>query len=241
MMPRNLSVMFVSACVLFLASCSSDSKKTTGDTRPDSEDMKPFCELPDSCKEIAQACMPKDDVSSAEVHECHMIGMGEGNEADCTSKKASCLATCNAAPALSDDPPEDLNAACVDGGSGSGNTVFPDSALLTFEDGDGALDFEFRTAPDQPIHVGPDGMGKLTVHDATTGSAVDGLDIAVATYMPVMGHTCSPVAVKVTAEGNGEYMLSPFLASMKGDCELKLTISGAKSLKVTSPTFTVVE
>jgi hypothetical protein len=233
-------VAFAAYVSIFASGCSSD--KSSGP--PVDPDMLPYCELPAPCKQIAQACMPKDDTLNAAVHACHMTGMGEGNNADCAKDLVDCLATCNAAPPLSDDPPEDLNAACVDGGSaeaGAPGVSFPATALSTFEDAKSTLQIELRTAPQQPIQVGPEGAGQLTIHDAATGAPVDGLEISVSTYMPVMQHSCSAVSVKVVPQGEGVYLMSPLLASMKGDCELRLSITGARTLSVTSPTFEIIK
>jgi hypothetical protein len=70
---------------------------------------------------------------------------------------------------------------------------------------------------------------------------VDGLEIAVSTWMPVMGHGCSAVPIKVEPRGGGIYLLTPFLASMKGACEIKLTFSGARTDKAVSPTFDITQ
>jgi hypothetical protein len=117
--------------------------------------------------------------------------------------------------------------------------TFPTTPLSTFTSNGKDLTIELRTAPEQPIHVGPDGEGQLRITDTSTGAAVDGLEIAVTTLMPVMGHTCSPVPVKVEAQGQGLYVMTPFLASMKGACEIKLTLSGSRSGRAVSPTFDV--
>jgi hypothetical protein len=203
-----------------------------------------FCDLPASCQQIAAVCMPKD-IGTGAVHDCHMTGMEYAIEADCQKKLTGCLSTCNAAPSLSDGPAEDLIAQCRDAGTkkdaGAVPSSFPTAPLLTFASDGKDLTIELRTAPDQPIHVGPDGEGQLRVTDTSTGAPVDGLVIAVTTFMPVMQHSCSPVPVKVEAQGHGVYLMTPFLASMKGACEIKLAISGSKSEHAVSPTFDVTQ
>lgn len=138
------------------------------------------------------------------------------------------------------------NGACSDGGNqpadgGPGGFTFPADPLSTFMSESKALKIELRTAPDQPIHVGPGSAGQLTITDASTGAPVDGLDISVATWMPVMRHSCSPVPVKVVAMGQGSYLLTQVTASMKGACQFKLTFSGSMSDKADSPTFDITQ
>lgn len=88
--------------------CSNDANNSSN--QPGG--WKNFCDLPDSCQQIAQACMPKDDGAEGPVHECHLTGMEYAVEANCKKDLESCLSTCSAAPALSDGPVEDLVAEC---------------------------------------------------------------------------------------------------------------------------------
>jgi hypothetical protein len=134
------------------------------------------------------------------------------------------------------------------GGGGAPAARFPAEALSTFVTPDDALTIELRTAPAQPIHVGPDNEGELRISDASTGNPVDGLSIGITTWMPVMGHKCAAVPVGVKAQGGGAYLLTPLVASMPGECELKLTVSmpmpdggKGKSVSVVSPTFDVTQ
>ncbi|HEX4334273.1 MAG TPA: FixH family protein [Polyangiaceae bacterium] len=134
------------------------------------------------------------------------------------------------------------------GAPADGGTSFPGAALSTFMTPDSALKIELRTSPAQPIHVGPNNEGMLTITDATSGNPVDGLSISVATWMPVMRHKCSEAPVKVEAMGSGMYLLTPLVASMPGACELQLSLTetlpdGGPSAKiaVTTPTFMVAQ
>jgi len=226
-----------------LAACSKDN---TASPAVDSGASPPgMCDLPPSCKQIVQACMPKDDHSSPPVSDCHALAMERGIQADCDSNLTKCLATCSAAPAFSDAAPDDLFAMCKDGGTktdaSNAPVTFPVAPLSTFTSDGKDLTIELRTAPDQPIHVGPVGDGQLRITDVSTGAPVDGLTIAATTWMPVMGHVCSPVPVKVQPQGQGVYLLAPLLASMKGACEVKLAFSGSKSEHAVSPTFDVTQ
>jgi len=199
-----------------------------------------LCNLPPSCHAITQACMPKDDGTPGPVHDCHTTGMVKGIEAACKQDLAKCVTTCNAAPAFNDGPALDVFAVCKDGGvPDAGPLVFPAAPLSTFMSDGKDLQIELRTAPEQPIVTGPVGEGQLTISNVSDGSPADGLDIAVATWMPVMGHPCSPVPIKVEPQGGGVYLLSPFVVSMAGACEVKLTFSGEKSEHAVSPTFDI--
>ena len=227
------------AVALWLGACSTANGGQATESTPVAAQPTTFCDLPAACQEISQACMPKDDGTPGPVHDCHRTGMELGIQADCERDRSSCLATCASAPALSDNPPDDLFAACRDGGgTDAGPVTFPVAPLSTFVSDGKDLHIELRTAPEQPIAVGPVGEGELRVSDVSSGAPVDGLTIAVATWMP-MGHPCSPVDVRVEPQGGGVYRLTPFLASMKGACEVKLTFSGEKSERAVSPTFDI--
>lgn len=243
MMARRLAGLFALGAVGASAvGCSKDSGSSpSADSRASGETS--LCDLPAPCQKIVQACMPKDLGAPGPVHDCHLTGMVDGVEAVCQKDLDSCLATCGAAPALSDGAIEDVFASCRDGGkksvdAGSGVASFLGAALSTFTSNGKDLSIELRTAP-QPIHVGPDGQGQLRISDSSTGAPIDGLEITVNTWMPVMGHTCSAVPIKVQPQGQGAYLLTPLLASMKGACELKLTFAGSRSGQAVSPTFDV--
>src|SRR5258706_10218066 len=140
-------------------SCSKgDAKKKTD---PGSG-VTSLCDLPESCKQIVQACMPKDDGTPGAVHDCHITGMEEGIKASCDRDLSGCVTTCTAAPSLG--TPEDVFAGCGDASSAEGGPLtFPASALSTFMSDGGDLSIELRTAPYQPIHVGPEGEGQLRI------------------------------------------------------------------------------
>ena len=131
----------------------------------------------------------------------------------------------------------------MDGGVAAG---FPKDALSTFRTPDNTLSVELRTSPEQPIHVGPDNEAQLRITNVSSGEPVDGLTLKVTTWMPVMRHKCSQVPVGVKAMGNGEYILTPLVASMTGKCELQISLSlplpdggTSASVELTSPTFDV--
>lgn len=212
------------------------------DAGPASGPPSTLCGYPPSCRQIIGACMSKDDGTPGQVHDCHVLGMEKGIEADCRRDLTGCLAACGAAAPLSDAAPEDPFALCGDaGGDASSQLTFPAAPLSTFQSSTGDLQFELRTAPYQPLHVGPVGEGQLRVSDVGTGAPVDGLVISVKTWMPVMGHACSPVAVNTEPQGQGVYLLTPLLVSMTSPCELQLTFAGSRSGSAVSPTFAVTQ
>lgn len=226
-------------CLGTALACSTSDPSTSADGAA-AQAGPLFCELPPSCHAITQACMPKDDGTPGPIHDCHTTGMVKGVEAVCRQDLAKCVSLCSAAPGFNDGPIQDVFAACKDGGvADAGPLVFPSEPLSTFTSDGKDLRIELRTAPEQPIVTGPVGEAELTISNVSDGSPADGLDIAVATWMPVMGHPCSPVTIKVEPKGNGVYLLSPFLVSMPGACEVKLTFSGEKSEHAVSPTFEI--
>jgi hypothetical protein len=235
-------VLMFAAFAVTQVACSRDDHPQA---HPSTSTPPEMCDLPASCRAIVRACMSKDDGTPGALHDCHMTGMVKGIEADCAKVLSSCTATCAAAPALSDAAPEDFFAMCRDGGApvdaGGGSTGFPASPLSTFTSEGKDLTIELRTAPFQPIHVGPGSEAQLRITDATTGAPVDGLGIAVSTTMLVMGHPCSQVPIKVEPQSEGVYVLTPFLASMKGSCEIKLTFSGPRTGHAVSPAFDITQ
>ncbi len=169
-----------------------------------------------------------------------LIGM-----AGCSGSDGSGRATGGAGGDTASGGADGSGGAAPDGSTGS---PFPSAPLSTFMTPSKDLRIELRTAPLQPIHVGPDGEGELRVFDAASGDPVDGLRIAVTSWMPVMGHKCSELPIKVKPEGQGAYLLTPLVGSMKGKCELELTLSmplpdggKAEPTAVVSPTFDVAK
>jgi hypothetical protein len=118
--------------------------------------------------------------------------------------------------------------------------------LSTFTTPDGQFQIELRTAPEQPLHIGPASSAELHVMAIGSGQPADDLAISVTTWMPVMGHACAQKPVKVSAIGDGNYVLAPIAASMDGKCELILSIGvptadGGESpaFRVATPTFVI--
>src|SRR5262245_5161751 len=59
-----------------------------------------YCGLPVSCREIVAVCHIKDDGTNAEISECHETAHDKGTDSACRDVHDSCIAKCNAAPAL---------------------------------------------------------------------------------------------------------------------------------------------
>jgi hypothetical protein len=129
---------------------------------------------------------------------------------------------------------------------GSSATVpdggFLAAAFLTFVTPATNLRIEVRTSPCQPIEQG-EGVAELritdAITDATRGDPVDGLTISVVPYMPDMGHKASELATVVEPQGNGVYLVTRLAFIMAGKGELKMTITGARTENVVSPTFEI--
>lgn len=103
----------------------------------------------------------------------------------------------------------------------SASTV-PDSFPLSVTSDSHALHIDMTASPDPPV-VGTDTL-ELTITSAADGSPQDGLSVALAPYMPSMGHGTS--ATTVTPEGGGKYLVSEVYLFMPGVWELKTTITG---------------
>jgi hypothetical protein len=118
---RSLVRGFAAVAVTAMAVACSNTKSGST-TSPDTGQYKNYCDLPQSCKDIAQACMPKDDGSPGTVHDCHLAGHEQGDKSVCDAKHDLCVQTCDAKPAFTDGPVEDLSAPCHDSGLGGGTS-----------------------------------------------------------------------------------------------------------------------
>jgi len=103
-------------------------------------------------------------------------------------------------------------------------TSFPDKALTVLTSDKGNLTIEVRTGPSQPPSRGKTDV-QLVVRDAA-GDLVDGLELQVTPWMPVMGHG-TPVVPTASMEGNGTYAVRNVSMYMAGIWELQTTFSGA--------------
>src|SRR5215467_10646134 len=92
--------------------------------------------------------------------------------------------------------------ACSSGSAG-GTGSFPAAPLVTVTGDSGRLRIALWTEPSQPPQRGTNSV-KLTVTDATTGAAIDGLALDVVPWMPAMAHGTS-LTPSVAAQGAGTY------------------------------------
>jgi hypothetical protein len=107
--------------------------------------------------------------------------------------------------------------------STSPTTSFPDAPYLVVMSDHGQLAIEVRTGPSQPPGRGETDV-KLVVRDAA-GVLVEGLDIEVTPWMPLMGHGTS-VTPAVLEGGGGTYFLRNVSMYMAGVWELRTKFSG---------------
>jgi hypothetical protein len=113
------SVLFSTLSIVALGGCSTDTPAKKA-APLDNGVYKSFCDLPKPCREIAQACHPKDIGAPGTIHDCHITGHEVGTLDACSKVYANCIEVCTAAPALSDGPVEDLSAGCHDAGTSDG-------------------------------------------------------------------------------------------------------------------------
>jgi hypothetical protein len=123
-------------------------------------------------------------------------------------------------------------------GAGAGPTdaggVFPEQPFTRADSNSGALHLALRSLPQPPAR------GQDTVRLGVTddgGNPVDGLELSVQPWMPVMGHGSSVVPT-VTGKGQGDYDVSNLYLAMPGTWELRVAVSGKASDGAT-PSFQV--
>jgi hypothetical protein len=119
--------------------------------------------------------------------------------------------------------------------SGSGATAeFPATAFSSMTSDSGTLRVDLRTSPQPPSRGGID--AEMTIVDAATGMAADGLTLQVRPWMPAFNH--GSILATVTPEGHGKYLLTEVNLFMAGLWELRTTISGPVSDHV-APQFEI--
>jgi hypothetical protein len=109
-------------------------------------------------------------------------------------------------------------AACA-GSAGPKAQVFP----LELESDSGTLHVEVHTSPEPPVRGS--NSAELTITNASDGTPVDGLVLAVRPWMPAMNHGTS-AEPSVAAEGEGKYLVTNLYLYMPGLWELRATLSG---------------
>lgn len=104
---------------------------------------------------------------------------------------------------------------------------FPQAPLTTVTSRDGKLQVAAFTAPEQPPTRGVIRV-KLLVTDAAKGAPVDGLAMDIVPEMPSMGHG-TPTVPRVSAQGEGAYLVEDVNLFMAGRWDLRVTITGGQS------------
>ena len=109
--------------------------------------------------------------------------------------------------------------------STSPTTSFPADPFAVLTSDQHKLSIEVRTGPSQPPGRGETDV-QLTVRTNPGGELVEGLDIAVTPWMPIMGHGTSVVPMVSNGEP-GTYFLRNVSMYMAGVWELRTTFSGS--------------
>ncbi len=124
-----------------------------------------------------------------------------------------------------------LFAACSSATPATGSdTSFPLEALQTLACDPNMLQIEVRTAPVQPPTTGLDGV-EVVLTDPKTGDPVDGMQITLVPWMPLMGHGAD-LTPKLEAKGKGHYVFTNVNLFMPGEWQLRFAFSGKVSGKV---------
>ena len=100
---------------------------------------------------------------------------------------------------------------------------FPAEPLATVSGRAAKVRFAIRTAPSQPPGRGVSAL-ELTLTDPA-GAPLEGLDVTLVPWMPVMGHGTS-VQPSASPSGGGHYLISDVYLPMPGSWELRLSTAG---------------
>ncbi|MFZ5895409.1 MAG: FixH family protein [Myxococcota bacterium] len=95
----------------------------------------------------------------------------------------------------------------------------------TVQSESGALEAEL--VPHTAVTRGSNQLS-LWVRDASSGTNIGDLELAMVPFMPAMGHG-SGVEPSVKPLGNGEYVFSGVVLNMAGRWQLRTTVSGPRS------------
>jgi hypothetical protein len=106
--------------------------------------------------------------------------------------------------------------------SGDAST-FPAEPFVALVSDGGKLDFDLRSAPEQPPTRGVMIL-ELTAR-GSSGAPADGLSVDLVPWMPAMGHGAS-VRPTVTPKGDGRYVIDDVDFFMPGQWQLRFTFSG---------------
>jgi len=128
-----------------------------------------------------------------------------------------------------------LTACSSTSGTPTSDTTFPEKALQIMACD--KLELEVRTAPAQPPTAGLDGV-EVVLTDPQTKAPVDGAQIALVPWMPLMGHGAD-VTPLVQPMGKGHYVLTNVDLYMPGEWQLRFQISADKVVCSAAPTYNV--
>ncbi len=130
-----------------------------------------------------------------------------------------------------------LGVSACSGGPGAPTTPmtssgdFPGDALMTMASDKGTFHVVVRTGPEQPPTTGVDAV-ELTLTDMN-GKPVEGQEIQLVPWMPVMGHGTDvmPVLQKL---GGGKYVFTDVNLYMPGEWQLRFSFVDGKGQVVDS-------
>jgi hypothetical protein len=127
---------------------------------------------------------------------------------------------------------------CGSSGDGSPGTVDfsgePDAVLTTVE---GSFRVEVRSSPEPPTRGS--NVLQLRVVDAASGAAVDGLDVVVVPWMPVMGHGASVKPTVTHGDAPGTYVVEGLQLFMPGTWEIRTTLTRGATPEHATPSFQI--
>jgi|HubBroStandDraft_2_1064218.scaffolds.fasta_scaffold133171_2 hypothetical protein len=121
-------------------------------------------------------------------------------------------------------------------GTTGSDTSFPAEALQVMACDPNMLSIEVRTAPVQPPTTGLDGV-EVVLTDPKTGDPIDGVQIALVPWMPLMGHGAD-LTPQLKAMGKGHYVFTNVNLYMPGEWQLRFQFSGKVTCSA-APTFNV--
>lgn len=127
--------------------------------------------------------------------------------------------------------------ACSSGAGTGSDTSFETEALQVMAC-DTSVQIELRTAPTQPPTSGLDGV-EVVLKDTKTGDPIDGAQISLVPWMPLMGHGAD-LEPHLDKMSHGRYVFTNVNLYMPGEWQLRflVTVPGSKACSA-SPTFNV--
>jgi hypothetical protein len=115
-----------------------------------------------------------------------------------------------------------VGAAAACSGGAAPAAGFPAEPYTTTTSDSGALVVDVRTSP-QPPARGSNSV-ELTVKQASDGTPVDGLSVAIQVWMPAMNHGSADPTI--APDGSGKYLVTNVYLYMPGTWQLRTTLTG---------------